>query len=57
VHTGVWWENLKETGHSEGLGIDGRIILKQISNKCGGGVDWIDLALRMGTGGGLLLMQ
>jgi hypothetical protein len=33
VHKGFWWENLKEKGHLEGLGIDGRIILKWIINK------------------------
>ena len=24
VHTGLWWGNLKERGHVEGLDIDGR---------------------------------
>jgi len=33
VHKGFWWENLKEKGHLEGLGVDGRIILKRIINK------------------------
>jgi hypothetical protein len=33
VHTGFWWDNLKETDHSEGLGINGRIILKWIFKK------------------------
>ena len=27
--TGPWWEDLKEKGHLEGLGVDGRIILKR----------------------------
>ena len=26
-NTGVWWENLKERGHSEGVGIGGWIKL------------------------------
>jgi hypothetical protein len=25
VHTGFWWGNLKETGHCEDLGLDGKI--------------------------------
>jgi hypothetical protein len=26
MHTGVWWEDLREKDHLENLGIDGRII-------------------------------
>jgi hypothetical protein len=26
--TGLWWEGLREKGHLEDLGVDGRIILK-----------------------------
>jgi len=29
-HTGFWWEYLNEGDHFEGVGIDGRIILKLI---------------------------
>jgi hypothetical protein len=29
----------------ESLGLNGRIILKEISEKWEGGIDWIDLAL------------
>jgi len=28
--TGFWWGNVKERDHFEGLGVDGRIILKRI---------------------------
>jgi hypothetical protein len=28
VHTGLWWEHLRETDHFEGLLADGSIILK-----------------------------
>jgi hypothetical protein len=28
VHTGVWWENLRERDHLEDAGVDERIILK-----------------------------
>ena len=27
MHTGVWWGNVRESGHSEDLGIDWRITL------------------------------
>jgi hypothetical protein len=27
VHTGRWWNNLKERDHLEDLGVDGEIIL------------------------------
>jgi hypothetical protein len=33
-----------ETGHSEDLGVHGRIILQCIFSKVNGGIDWIDLA-------------
>ena len=36
--------NLRERGHFEDLGIDGRIILKCILQKWDGGMYWIDLA-------------
>jgi hypothetical protein len=39
VHKWFWWENLNERGHLEDLGIDGRIILKWITNKWDGSMD------------------
>jgi hypothetical protein len=30
IHTGFWWENLKERDHIEDLGLDGRMILKWV---------------------------
>jgi hypothetical protein len=37
VHTGSWWEDLREGNHLEDPGIDGRRILKWILKKCNGG--------------------
>ena len=51
VYTGFWWRNLRERGHLEDPGIDGRIILRWIFRKW----DVISSSwLRIGTGGGLL---
>jgi hypothetical protein len=44
VHVGVWWDSLRERDHLEGVGIDGRIILKWIFKQWGGGMDWIYVA-------------
>jgi hypothetical protein len=35
MHTIFWLENLKERGHSEDLGVDGRLILESIIGKWG----------------------
>ena len=43
VHTGFWWENLREGHNLEDPGVDGRI-LKFVFQKWDGGMDWIDLA-------------
>jgi len=36
VHMGFWWGNLREKDHLEGLGVDGRIVLKGIFKKWDG---------------------
>ena len=41
---GFWREDLRERGHLEDEGIDGRIILKCVFKKLDGDMDWIDLA-------------
>jgi hypothetical protein len=56
VVTGFWWGNLREGGHLEDPGIDGRIIFKRIFKKWVGGMDQIDLAQnRDRCGGGVLV--
>jgi hypothetical protein len=37
MHTGFWWESLKERDHYEHLDAGGKIILKQILEKVYGG--------------------
>jgi len=37
MHTGVWWENLKERDHLEDPGADRRILLRWIFRKLDGG--------------------
>jgi hypothetical protein len=44
MHTGFWWRHLKERVYLEDIGLDGRIILRQIKKKYEReGVDWIHL--------------
>jgi len=51
---GFWCGNLREGGHLEDPGVDGRIILRLIFRKWDVGV-WTGLSwLRIGTGGGHL---
>ena len=52
--TGFWWGSLREGDRWGDPGIDGRIILRQMSRKWDVGV-WTGLSwLRIGTGGGHL---
>jgi hypothetical protein len=44
VHTGFWWEDLREIHYLGDPGVDGRIILNWIFKKCDRGMGWIDLA-------------
>jgi hypothetical protein len=54
VYTGFWWANLRERGHLEDPGVDGRIILRWIFRKWDVGV-WVGSSwLRIWTGGGNL---
>ena len=39
INTEFWWTNLNKNGHLEDLGIDGRMILKQILHKQDG-IEW-----------------
>jgi hypothetical protein len=41
---GFWWGSLKERDHLEGAGIDGRIILRWMFEKWGGGMARIALS-------------
>jgi hypothetical protein len=47
LHTRIWWGNLKERENLEGLGVDGRKVLKLIFKKYSEDMDWNDLARNM----------
>jgi hypothetical protein len=34
MHTVLWWVDLRESDHLENLGVDGKITLNIIFNKC-----------------------
>ena len=54
VHTGFWWQDLRDSGHLEDLGIDGRKY-QNGSSRSGMGKTWNELNWhRIGTGCGLL---
>jgi hypothetical protein len=40
---GFWWCNLRERGHLEDLGVDGRAVLDGTFRNSVGVLDWIDL--------------
>ena len=48
MHTGFGWGNLREGGHWEGPGVDGRLILKWIFEKWDGSMNWINLVYDRG---------
>lgn len=48
MHPGFWWGSLSERDHLEDLGVDGKIFLKWIFKKWGGGHGFF--WLRIGTG-------
>jgi hypothetical protein len=48
VHTGFWWGHLRERDNLEGLGMDGRMILKLILKKWDGSMNLIVLAQNRG---------
>jgi len=54
MHTGFWWEDLREGDHLGDLGVDERIILKWIFKRWDGEA-WTGLIwLHVGKGVGLL---
>jgi hypothetical protein len=44
MHTGFWWEDLREGDHLGDPDVDGRIIFKWIFKKWDEGMYWIELA-------------
>jgi hypothetical protein len=56
VGTEFWWGNLRERGHLEDPGLDGRIILRWIFREWDVGVRTGSSWLKIGTGGGHVRM-
>ena len=57
IYTGFWWGKQRKIDHLEDPGVDGRIILRWIFRKWDVGT-WTGLIwLRMGRGGGNLLIR
>jgi hypothetical protein len=57
VHTGFWWVCLRERGHLDDPGVDGKIIQKSIFKKWNGR-SWTELiSLKIGIESGLLLIR
>jgi hypothetical protein len=54
VYIGFWWVNLRLRDNLEGLGVDGRIILRWIFREWDVRVWTRSSWLRIGTGGGHL---
>jgi hypothetical protein len=52
-----WWGNLRERDHLEDPGVDGRIIVRWFFMKLDVGIGTGSSCLRIGTGGGHLLMR
>jgi len=57
AYTGFWWGNLRQTGHLEDPGVDGRIILRWSLRQWDVGVWTRSSWLRIGTGGGHLKIR
>jgi len=57
VYTGYWWGNLGERSHLEDPDLDGMIILRWVFRKWYVGTWTGSIWLRIGTGGGHLLMR
>jgi hypothetical protein len=56
-HKVCWWGNLRARGHLNDVGLDGRIILKEILMEICWGVWTGFIWLRLGTSDGLLLKR
>jgi len=57
VYIGFWWGNVRERDHLEDSGLVGKIILKCFFRKWDVGLWNVSSWLRIGTGGGRVLMR